>query len=86
LATGSQTEKDYCVVITYETALKHHERLLIDGYRAGTWSGGWPHLPPSQRAEFASRIGTLRWAQLVDHWPALREQPGLQDVMPDDGV
>jgi hypothetical protein len=72
--------KDYWVLICHEYPLKHHEAQLIAGYRAGTWNGGWPHLPEAQRREFGQKIGTLRWAQIAEVWPQLREEPTLRDL------
>jgi hypothetical protein len=64
-------EKDFSVVICHEHPLKHHEALLVDGYRKGTWSGGWPHLEAEDRAELGARIGTATWSELAQQWPAL---------------
>ena len=72
--------EDYCVLICHEAALKHHERHLIDGYRNGTWSAGWPHIDEKQRREFAERIGTVRWIEIVQEWPEMRSIPELHDV------
>ncbi len=72
--------KECCLVICHERELKHHEQLLIEGYRSGTWSGGWPHLAPELRRELGRRIGTVTWAEMVEHWPALRELPELADA------
>jgi hypothetical protein len=72
--------KDYCFVLCYESELKHHERVLIDGYRAQALVGGWPHLDDRQRAHFAGRIGTVRWAEVGDHWSGLQELPELADL------
>jgi hypothetical protein len=71
---ANEVDKDFCVIICYESSLKHHEGLLIDGYRQQTWAGGWPHLAPNIRSHFAKRIGTLRWGQIADEWPSIREQ------------
>jgi hypothetical protein len=70
----------YCVVICHEFDLKYHEQLLVDGYRAGTWIGGWPHLGQAQRQEFAGRIGTVRWSAIAQNWPELRRLPALHDL------
>jgi hypothetical protein len=77
---AKESGKDYWVLICHEYPLKHHEAQLIAGYRAGTWNGGWPHLPEAQRREFGRRIGTLRWAQIAEVWPQLREEPTLRDL------
>jgi hypothetical protein len=66
-------EKDFCLVICHEHPLKHHEELLIDGYRHGTWSGGLPHLDADERNRLGSRIGTVTWDRLAAEWPALRK-------------
>lgn len=73
-------DKDYCMLLCYEDHLKYHEQLLVDGYRAGTWQGGWPHLDDERRREFRGRIGTLRWATLAGEWPAIRQLTGLGDL------
>lgn len=70
---ANQAGKDFCLIICYESSLKHHEALLIDGYRQQTWAGGWPHVEPVVRSLFSQRIGTLRWAQIADEWPSIRE-------------
>jgi hypothetical protein len=72
--------KEYCLLICHEHPLKHHEKLLIGGYRNGTWSGGWPHLEQSQRQEFSKRIGTLTWQTIADSWPAISALPELADL------
>jgi hypothetical protein len=66
LAQGQK--KDYCLLIIHEHPLKHHEEQLINGYRAGTWNGGWPHLDEKTRREFSHRIGTLTWSSIVAEW------------------
>jgi hypothetical protein len=68
LVSRPKKEKDYCLIISYEHELKHHETALIDGYRDQTWSAGWPHVPAGQRAEFSKRIGTITWAEIAKHW------------------
>jgi hypothetical protein len=40
---------------------QNHERLLVAGYRGGTWYGGWPHLTAKERGMLESRIGTVWW-------------------------
>jgi hypothetical protein len=70
---GELEPKDFCVLILHEDPLKHHERLLVDGYRAGTWTGGVPHLDEGTRRLFQTRIGTVTWARLAEEWPALKE-------------
>jgi hypothetical protein len=76
---------DYCVIVAYEDTLKHHEQALIDGYRAGTWTAGWPHLSESQRQEFSHRIGTVRWREIVASWPAIAALAPLADLVNADG-
>jgi hypothetical protein len=67
-----ESGKEFCVIVCYENRLKHHETLLIDGYRRGTWTGGWPHLSAEERGRLGSRIGTLTWRRLADEWPPWR--------------
>ena len=67
-SVAQKKEKDYCLIISYEHELKHHETALINGYRDQTWSAGWPHVPAGQRAEFSKRIGTITWAEIAKHW------------------
>lgn len=57
--------KNYCLLICHEHPLKHHEECLIDGYRKGTWAGGWPHIAEEQRREFGTRIGTITWSMIA---------------------
>jgi hypothetical protein len=72
--------KEYRLLICHEHALKHHERMLLEGYRNRTWSAGWPHIPEDQRREFSTRIGTLRWTEIVHAWPAMGGLPKLRDL------
>ncbi len=68
---GLTLGKDSCVLICHEHRLKHHEELLIDGYRRGTWAGGWPHMTVDERTHLGDRIGTIRWDSLARQWPAI---------------
>ncbi len=68
---ASDAGKDFCVLICHEGRLKHHEQLLVDAYRAGTWAGGWPHLSQAVRGQFAKRIGTLTWGHIQAVWPEI---------------
>ena len=68
------------VLICHEGELKHHEECLIQGYRTGTWWAGWPHLDAATRDQFRSKIGTVRWSQIVQRWPGLGSLPALADV------
>jgi hypothetical protein len=70
---ASERGKDWCVVVCYEHDLKRHEELLIDGYRSGTWAGGWPHLTAEERQQLGRRIGTLTWRSLAEEWTAIGE-------------
>jgi hypothetical protein len=72
--------KDYCLVVCHEQPLKYHETLLIEGYRRGTWAGGWPHISENQRREFATRIGTVTWGAIATEWPTLRTLSELHDL------
>jgi hypothetical protein len=72
--------KDYYLLLCHEGELKHHEIQLLEGYRHGTWSAGWPHIPEDQRREFSTRIGTITWSKIADTWPELRELPELRDL------
>jgi hypothetical protein len=74
---AEQAKKDFWFLICHEYALKHHEQELIDGYRAGTWKAGFPHLSTDTRSLFREKIGTVRWQTIVDSWPALRIKVGL---------
>jgi hypothetical protein len=74
------TGRDYCLIIAYEEQLKHHEQALVNGYRTGTWSAGWPHLAENQRHEFGQRIGTIRWREIADEWRETRKLPALVDL------
>ena len=69
LATAA--EKDFWLVICHEHELKHHESALVEGYRSGRWSAGWPHLPMATRSLFREKIGTLTWAKILGHWPGV---------------
>jgi hypothetical protein len=81
LATAS--DRDFFMLVCFENELRRHEQLLIDGYRSGTWSGGWPHLGQEVRGLLASRIGLTRWRAIAQHWPALFSLPELADLPPD---
>lgn len=64
-----QKKSHYFVLIAHEYGrLKYHEQALLDGYRSARWIGGWPHLSAEQRLEFGSRIGTVRWHEIVKRW------------------
>ncbi len=65
--------KDSCLVVCHEHQLKHHEQLLLDGYRTGSWIGGWPHLSACERHALGARIGTITWATLARQWPEIGE-------------
>jgi hypothetical protein len=80
LLAQARKKAEYCLVICYERELKHHERLLIGGYRAKTWNGGWLHLDDARRDDFSGRIGTVRWRDLASEWLPLGELPELQDL------
>jgi len=77
---ASAAAKDYCVLICHEHALKHHETQLLDGYRGGTWSAGWPHISVDQRREFSTRIGTITWSKIAEQWSDLHELTELHDL------
>jgi hypothetical protein len=68
------------MIICHEYPLKHHEQSLLEGYRSGTWSAGWPHISEDQRHEFSVRIGTLTWDAIVHTWPEMRKIPQLRDL------
>lgn len=72
--------KDYRLLICHEYPLKYHERLLIAGYRSGSWLGGLPHVSAEQRRDFALRIGTLTWTTIVWHWRGLANLAELHDL------
>lgn len=69
---AAHAKKDFWFLICYEQALKHHEQELVDGYRAGTWKAGFPHLSSDTRSLFRDKIGLVKWQTIFDHWPALR--------------
>jgi hypothetical protein len=71
---ATERAKDCCLVICHEHPMKYHEELLIQGYRHGTWSGGWPHLNVDERRLLGSRIGTVTWSRLAAEWPGLKKQ------------
>lgn len=73
---SSAAGKDFWLVICHEHELKHHEAALVEGYRNGTWSAGWPHLSVDTRALFRAKIGTLTWSTIFRNWP------GLQTALP----
>jgi hypothetical protein len=77
---ASKVGKDYCLLICHEHPFKHHEELLLRGYRTGSWVGGLPHVPEDIRQEFGRRIGTVRWKSMTSTWPALRDLPELFDL------
>ena len=77
---ASQKQKDYRVLICHEHSLKHHELSLVEGYRRGRWSAGWPHISQEQRREFSTRVGTLTWTKIAEEWPAMRMLPNLADL------
>lgn len=68
---GQARGKDFWLLICHEYDLKHHEEELIEGYRSGTWKAGFPHFSSETRAEFKTKIGTVRWQRIFQHWPAL---------------
>ena len=68
---AEQAKKDFWLLICHEYDLKHHEQELVDGYRAGTWKAGLPHLSVDTRLLFRQKIGALRWQAISSRWPAL---------------
>jgi hypothetical protein len=60
------------VSVCHEHRLKYHEELLIAGYRAGMWAGGWPHLDEGERRSLGERISTLTWTTIATEWPSLK--------------
>ncbi len=68
------TKKDFWLLICHEHDLKHHEQELVDGYRAGTWKAGIPHLSADTRLLFQKKIGTVKWQSIFRRWPALPEK------------
>ena len=59
------------VIVCHEHPLKYHEQALLDGYRAGTWSAGWPHLDEALRRRLGAAMGTVTWKRLTAAWPPL---------------
>jgi hypothetical protein len=80
LAQQVSPKHAFYFVLCYEGVLKHHEQLLIDGYRQGTWAGGWLHLALEVRSLLAARIGTVTWGEIVNTWPRMLEEKELQDI------
>jgi hypothetical protein len=72
--------EDFCVLLCHEVDLRPEERALVDGYRSGQLSAGWPHVDQEIRQEFAKRIGTLTWSEIIAEWPALREDERLASL------
>lgn len=68
---ATEQGKQSMLVVCHEHALKHHEQALLDGYRDGTWTAGWPHLDPSERHVLGSALGTLRWRSIAAEWPQI---------------
>jgi hypothetical protein len=74
-------DAEFRLLICHEHELKHHEQALLDGYRTGSWSAGWPHLSQQTRNHLAARIGTIRWNEILHRWPAMIQVPELSDVV-----
>jgi hypothetical protein len=72
---ATEAKKDFWLLICHENELKHHEQELIDGYRAGTWKAGFPHLAAKTRSLFQQKIGTVTWQLILRRWPELAEVP-----------
>jgi hypothetical protein len=68
---AASLRKRSLVIVCHEHPLKHHEQALLDGYRAGTWSAGWPHLDEALRRRLGAAIGTVTWERLAAAWPPL---------------
>jgi hypothetical protein len=68
---SKQVEKDFWFLICHEYDLKHHEQEIVQGYRAGTWKAGLPHVPADVRRLFQEKIGTLKWGSIFARWPDL---------------
>jgi hypothetical protein len=77
--TGFEKRKEFCLLLCHESDLSEDEQDLVKGYRSGTLVAGLPHLDESTRRDFGARIGTVTWHEIVEQWPALRENPLLQD-------
>ncbi len=69
--------KDYRLLLCHEHPLEGHDDVLVEGYRAATWTAGLPHIPIDVRYEFSRRIGTLKWAEIANEWCKLRRLPEL---------
>lgn len=80
LARCREPEVPFYFILCHERPLKHHERMLVEGYRQGTWSGGWLHLSQEERTNLAMRIGTLTWGEIVRAWPEMGNLADLRDV------
>ncbi len=77
---SAKKKSDFCVIICHENKFKHPEELLIEGYRTGTWRGGWPHLDESERLNLGKRIGILAWKRIAGVWPELLRLKFLADL------
>jgi hypothetical protein len=80
---AGQAGKDFWLLICYEDHLKHHEQELVDGYRAGSWKAGLPHLSEETRFLFRQKIGTVRWQTIFRRWPALGPHCNDADAWPE---
>jgi hypothetical protein len=78
---ASQKKKDFLVVICHEHPLKHHEEMLLNGYRAATWYGGLPHLSKEERRLLGERIRTISWSSITNYWADLRNVDELRDLV-----
>ena len=68
---ATEHRKRSVVLVCHEYPLKHHEEALLAGYRAGTWSAGWPHLDGAIRGTLGAALGTLTWETIVTEWPGI---------------
>jgi hypothetical protein len=66
--------KDFWLLVCHENDLKHHELELVNGYRAGTWKAGLPHLSEDVRQFFRKKIGTVTWKTILGRWPGAKRE------------
>lgn len=79
LTALEQEKEEFCVLLCHETDLSADDQALVEGYRSSELTAGLPHVDQESRLQFAKRIGTVTWAEIVNAWPQLRDDPVLAD-------